>query len=50
MQEVSFTVSVVPVQVAIAILYRPGQFLLQLRDDIPGILYPAHWGFFRRPH
>ncbi len=32
--------------VAIAILYRNGQFLLQLRDNIPGILYPGHWGFF----
>jgi 8-oxo-dGTP diphosphatase len=32
--------------VSIAILYREGQFLLQLRDNIPGILYPGHWGFF----
>ncbi|MGB3614705.1 MAG: NUDIX hydrolase [Elainellaceae cyanobacterium] len=35
-----------PVEVAIAILMRGDRFLLQLRDDIPGILYPGHWGFF----
>jgi 8-oxo-dGTP diphosphatase len=33
-------------QVAIAILYRHDQFLLQLRDNIPNIAYPGHWGFF----
>jgi 8-oxo-dGTP pyrophosphatase MutT (NUDIX family) len=33
-------------QVSIAILYRQDQFLLQLRDDIPGIAYPGYWGFF----
>jgi hypothetical protein len=33
-------------QVAIAILYRQDQFLLQLRDNIPNIAYPGHWGFF----
>ncbi|MGB3493839.1 MAG: NUDIX hydrolase [Elainellaceae cyanobacterium] len=46
--------------VAIAILYQhqesyqhqenegdsSPQFLMQLRDDIPGIAYPGHWGFF----
>jgi 8-oxo-dGTP pyrophosphatase MutT (NUDIX family) len=32
--------------VAIAVLHRQGQFLLQLRDDIPGIVYPGYWGFF----
>lgn len=32
--------------VAIAILYQQGQFLMQLRDDIPGIVYPGHWGLF----
>lgn len=32
--------------VAIAILYRQNQFLMQLRDNIPGILYPGHWGLF----
>jgi 8-oxo-dGTP diphosphatase len=33
-------------EVAIAILYQQNQFLLQLRDDIPTILYPGHWAFF----
>jgi 8-oxo-dGTP diphosphatase len=33
-------------EVAIAILHQNDQFLLQLRDDIPGIAYPGHWGFF----
>ncbi len=32
--------------VAIAILYRGGNFLMQLRDDNPQILYPGHWAFF----
>lgn len=31
---------------ALAILYQEGKFLMQLRDDIPGILYPGQWGFF----
>lgn len=35
-----------PVSVAIAILYHHDQFLMQLRDNIPGILYPGHWGLF----
>lgn len=34
------------VSVAIAILYQNNQFLLQLRDDIPNIVYPGHWGLF----
>lgn len=34
------------VEVAIAILYSSDRFLMQLRDDIPGIFYPGHWGFF----
>lgn len=34
------------VSVAIAILYRQSKFLLQLRDDIPGIVFPGHWGLF----
>ena len=33
-------------EVAIAILYQQNQFLLQLRDDIPNIAYPGHWGLF----
>lgn len=35
-----------PVEVAIAILYSSDRFLMQLRDNIPGIFYPGHWGFF----
>ncbi|MCD8485167.1 MAG: NUDIX hydrolase [Desertifilum sp.] len=34
------------VVVAIAILHQGDRFLMQLRDDIPGILYPGHWGLF----
>lgn len=33
-------------EVAIAILHQNHHFLMQLRDDIPGIAYPGHWGFF----
>ncbi|MEM8504800.1 MAG: NUDIX hydrolase [Cyanobacteria bacterium P01_D01_bin.1] len=29
-----------------AILYRDGHFLMQLRDDFPHIVYPGIWGFF----
>ncbi len=32
--------------VAIAILYQEGKFLMQLRDDLPNIIYPGHWGLF----
>ena len=35
-----------PPLVAMAILYRDNKFLMQLRDDIEGILYPGKWGFF----
>jgi 8-oxo-dGTP diphosphatase len=35
-----------PVEVALAILYQEGKFLMQLRDDNPNILYPGHWGLF----
>jgi 8-oxo-dGTP diphosphatase len=35
-----------PVHVAIAILYQKNQFLMQLRDNIPGILYPGYWALF----
>lgn len=34
------------VHVAIAILYRQDKFLFQLRDNIPNIVYPGHWGLF----
>jgi 8-oxo-dGTP pyrophosphatase MutT (NUDIX family) len=33
-------------EVAIAILHQNNTFLMQLRDDIPGIAFPGHWGFF----
>ena len=36
----------VPVEVAIAILPCDGKFLMQLRDNIPTILYPGVWGLF----
>jgi len=35
-----------PRVVSLAILYQNQRFLLQLRDDIPTILYPGHWGLF----
>jgi 8-oxo-dGTP pyrophosphatase MutT (NUDIX family) len=35
-----------PVEVALAILPRDGKFLMQLRDQIPTILYPGLWGLF----
>jgi 8-oxo-dGTP diphosphatase len=35
-----------PVEVAIAILPCEGKFLMQLRDNIPTILYPGLWGLF----
>ena len=34
------------VEVTMAILYREGRFLMQLRDDFPHIIYPGCWGFF----
>lgn len=34
------------VEVAIAILHSSERFLMQLRDNIPGIFYPGYWGFF----
>jgi 8-oxo-dGTP diphosphatase len=38
--------SQIPVEVAIAILPYEGKFLMQLRDNIPTILYPGLWGLF----
>ncbi len=32
--------------VALAILHQDGHFLMQLRDNIPTIIYPDRWGFF----
>jgi 8-oxo-dGTP diphosphatase len=34
------------IAVAIAILHQDNKFLMQLRDNIPNILYPGYWGFF----
>ena len=33
-------------EVALAMLQRQGRWLLQLRDDIEGIVAPGHWGLF----
>lgn len=35
-----------PPQVALAMLDRGGLWLLQLRDDIEGIVHPGTWGLF----
>lgn len=32
--------------VAALIVAEDGRYLMQLRDDIPGIFYPGHWGCF----
>jgi 8-oxo-dGTP pyrophosphatase MutT (NUDIX family) len=32
--------------VAIALLYQNNRFLMQLREDKPGIAYPGCWAFF----
>jgi 8-oxo-dGTP pyrophosphatase MutT (NUDIX family) len=29
-----------------AFIYQNGRFLLQHRDNIPGIFHPGHWGLF----
>ena len=34
------------IPVAMAIIYQKGRYLMQLRDDIPTILYPGVWGLF----
>jgi 8-oxo-dGTP diphosphatase len=34
------------IEVAIAILYHQQGFLMQLRDNIPGIIAPGCWGLF----
>ena len=31
---------------AAIVVTEDGRYLLQLRDDIPGIFYPGHWGCF----
>ena len=35
-----------PHRVAVAILQQNDRYLMQLRDNIPGIVYPDRWGFF----
>ena len=32
--------------VAGILVLEDGRYLMQLRDDIPGIFYPDHWGLF----
>ncbi|MEM1367115.1 MAG: NUDIX domain-containing protein [Cyanobacteria bacterium P01_H01_bin.15] len=34
------------IPVVLAVLYREGEYLLQLRDDIPTIIYPGMWAVF----
>ena len=34
------------IEVALAMLERQGRWLVQLRDDIPGIVAPGCWGLF----
>ncbi len=34
------------ISVAVAIIYQEDKYLMQLRDDIPGIFYPGVWGLF----
>ena len=31
--------------VAMAIIYQDNKYLMQLRDDIPSIVYPGVWAF-----
>ena len=35
-----------PIPVTMAIIYQEGKYLMQLRDNIPHILYPGVWGLF----
>ena len=32
--------------IAVAIIYQDGNYLMQLRDDVPHIMHPGVWGFF----
>ena len=34
------------VEVALAMLHRDDRWLMQLRDEIPGIIAPGCWGLF----
>lgn len=40
------TAQIIRRTVAVAILQQDQNFLMQLRDDNPNILYPGHWAFF----
>ncbi len=40
------SVSSLQIPVAMAIIYQEGKYLMQLRDDLPEILYPGVWGLF----
>jgi 8-oxo-dGTP pyrophosphatase MutT (NUDIX family) len=46
----NFLESRVPLQagdaVAALLVLDDGRYIMQLRDDIPGIWYPGHWGLF----
>jgi 8-oxo-dGTP pyrophosphatase MutT (NUDIX family) len=46
----NFLESRVPLQaghaVAALLVLQDGRYIMQLRDDIPGIWYPGHWGLF----
>lgn len=42
----SSALSTEKISVAMAIIYQEDRYLMQLRDDIPGILYPGVWGLF----
>ena len=35
-----------PISVTMAIIYQDGKYLMQLRDNLPHILYPGVWGLF----
>jgi len=39
-------VGAMPVAVALAMLHQEGRWLMQLRDDISGIVGPGCWGLF----
>ena len=40
------TTPVTSISVVMAIIHREGKYLMQLRDDIPTIVYPGVWAFF----
>lgn len=39
--------SLTPAHAAAAVIvFEDGSYLMQLRDQKPGIFYPGHWGLF----